>query len=512
MTSAGFVLRPATLPELSTALNGLSSSKAVGLDEIPIVAVRKCFDVIGPILLHIINFSIVTCSFPTSWKDACVVPLFKSGSHDTPSNFGPISLLSVLSKLCEKTVCGQLTSYLSENHILAESQFAYRKGHSTEDALLVTIDWIARQVENGRVASMVSLDLSKAFDSVDHPVLLRKLQWYGIDPRWFRSYLSDRRQVVRGGTLFLPLTHGVPQGSLLGPILFSIFTNDLPSYLSHGSIISYADDTQLLDSEAPENFRLLKIRQEATLCLVQAYLTSNSLKMNPSKTTLLLVGTPQSLKKVTSFSLEVSGHTLTQSTSVKMLGVVIDSKLSWESHISILVKKCNSILLSLYKIRHHLTPEARQLLIQAHVFPHILYCISVWGGAAACHLGRVQRLVNFAARIVSGARRSDHISPILADLGWRRVDDLVTQRDCLGVQRALTDRCAPEVIRALFVPRASVSDRMTRASVSGALELPDFRLAFARRTFAFRAARSWNRLLPVTSEARTRGQQLPLLP
>ena len=205
--------------------------------------------------------------------------------------------------------------------------------------MLVTIDWLARQAENGRVASMVSLDLSKAFHSVDHPVLLRKLQWYGIDPRWFRSYLSDRRQVVRGGTLFLPLTHGVPQGSLLGPILFSIFTNDLPSYLSHGSIISYADDTQLLDSEAPENFRLLKIRQEATLSLVQAYLTSNSLKMNPSKTTLLLVGTPQSLKKVTSFSLEVSGHTLTHSTSVKMLGVVINSKLSWESHISILVKK-----------------------------------------------------------------------------------------------------------------------------------------------------------------------------
>ena len=416
------------------------------------------------------------------------------------------------SKLCEKIVCCQLSSYLTENHILADSQFAYRKGHSTEDALLVAVDWLARQVDNGRVASVVSLDLSRAFDSVDHSMLLTKLEWYGIAPAWFRSYLSDRRQVVRGGTLFLPLTHGVPQGSLLGPILFSIFTNDLPSFISHGYISSYADDTQLLDSDTLENLPLLKARQETTLSVVQAYFNSNSLKMNPSKTTLLLVGTPQSLNKFSSFSLVSSGHTLTPSHSVKMLGAEIDCTLSWEAHISSLVKKCNSILFSLYKIRHHLTPEARKLLIQAHVFPHILYCLSVWGGAAACQLSRVQRVVNFAARIVSGARRSDHISPILTELGWHRIDDLVIRRDCIGVHRALTDRHAPEGVRALFVRRAYVSARATRAALSGALELPNFRLTFARRTFAFRAARSWNRRLPAISEALTRGQLLPLLP
>ena len=317
---------------------------------------------------------------------------------------------------------------------------------------------------------------------------------------------------MRGGTLFLSLTHGVPQGSLLGPILLSVFTNDMPSLISQGYIISYADDTQLFDSNTPDNLPLLKTRQEMNLSVFQAYFTSNSLKMNPSKATLLLVGTPQSLYKCLSFSLVSSGHTLTPSSSVKMLGVEIDCSLSWETHISSLVKKCNSILFSLYNILHHLTPEARQLLIEAHMFPHILYCLSVCGGDAAYQLSRIQRVINFAARIISGARRADHIPPILTELEWRRVDDLVICRNCIGTHRALTDRSAPEAVRALFVRRASVSARATRAVLSGALQLPGFRLTFARRTFAFRAARSWDRRLPAISGARTRGQLLPLLP
>ena len=138
------------------------------------------------------------------------------------------------------------------------------------------------------VAAVMSVDLSRTFDSVDHDILLTKLSWYGIDPTWFRSYLDGRRQAVRGGSLILPLSHGVPQGSLVGPILFRIFTNDNPSYLPHGRLVSYADDTQLLDSAHPENLSILKARQEEALLTVQSFFTSNSLKMNPAKTTLLL--------------------------------------------------------------------------------------------------------------------------------------------------------------------------------------------------------------------------------
>jgi len=228
--------------------------------------------------------------------------------------------------------------------------------------------------------------------------------------------------------------------------------------------------------------------------------------MNPDKTTLLLIGTPQSLKKSSSFHLNISGNILTPSRSVKMLGVTIDSNLTWENHIANIIKKCNSVLFCLFKIRHHLTPEARKLLIQAHVFPHILYCLSVWGGAAACHLNRIQKVVNFAARVVSGARKHDHITPTVRALGWHNIGELVTYRDRLAVFRALNDPRAPKATRSLFIPRTAVSQRVTRASTAGALELPSFRLSLTRRTFSYRAAASWNCLSPAISSSQTRAE------
>ena len=401
VTTARLQLQPITLPMLSKALNEMSSSKAVGQDGVPILALRKCFAVLGPHLLHLVNTSITTCVFPSEWKVAVVVPLHKSGSRDSPENFRPVSILSVLSKLCEKVVCKQLSEHLNSQNLLAPSQYAYRPCHSTEDAVTDAVEWMTRQIDAGHVVAVTSVDLSKAFDSVDHEVLLSKLQWYGVDPRWFRSYLLDKKQKVKGGSLSLPLSHGVPQGSLVGPILFSIFTNDLSTYLPHGRLVSYADDTQLLDSALPEHLPLLKSRQEETIRAVQSYFTENSLKMNPAKTNLLLVGTSQSLKKASSFQLDIDNHTLRPLPAVKVLGVTLDSALSWENHISCVVKKCNSILFCICKIRHHLTPDTRKLIIETHVFPLILYCLSVWGEAAACHLNRVQKVINLAARVVS---------------------------------------------------------------------------------------------------------------
>ena len=506
VVASGLRLQPATLPELSRAISELSSSKAVGHDGLPLYVIRQCLPVLAPHLLHLVNTSIVTCTFPSSWKLATVVPLHKSGSRDDPNNFRPISLLPALSKICEKIVCDQLSSYLASSHVLAQSQYAYRKCHSTEDALVDAVEWVVRRVDAGHVAAITSIDLSRAFDSVDHGVLLTKLQWYGIDARWFGSYLGGRRQVVRGGSLSLQLSHGVPQGSLVGPILFSIFTNDLPSFLPHGRLVSYADDTQLLDSAHPDDLSSLKSRLEETLLTVKSYFTSNSLKMNPSKTTLILVGTPHNLKRTSSFRINIADHVLTPSSSVKMLGVTINQSLSWEEHISSVVKKCNSILVCLYKIRHHLTPEARKLLIQAHVFPHILYCLSVWGGAAACHLARIQKLINFGARTVTGTKIRDHISPALVSLGWLKAHDLVVRRDCIGVYRALNDPQAPPAVRSLFTRRADVSQRATRATAAGELELPALGLSLSRRVFSYRAASSWNRLPPAITASRTRGE------
>ena len=134
-------------------------------------------------------------------------------------------------------------------------------------------------------------------------------------------------------------------------------------------------------------------------------------------------------------------------------------------------------------MRHHLTPETRKLLIETHVFPHILYCLSIWGGAPACHLSRIQKVINFGARIVSGAQRRDHISPVVQSLGWHSIQELVVRRDCIGIYRALNDPCAPAAVRSLVTPRSAVSERLTRSVVTGALELPAYRLSLSRRAF-----------------------------
>ena len=360
--------------------------------------------------------------------------------------------------------------------------------------MLDAVDWVSKQVDNGHVASLTSLDLSKAFDSVDHGVLLDKLEWCGVQSTWFHSYLENRKQTVSGGSSLLPLSHGVAQGSIVGPILFLIFINDLSSFLTHGRLLSYADDTQLLDHSPPDAVGLscLKVRVEETIAQLQHWFQSNSLKMNPNKTFFTLIGTTQSLKKVANFHINLSGSKIVPCQTVKILGVLLDQDLSWESHISMVVRRCNAILSSLYKIRHHLTPEVLTLLVNAHVFPYIHYCLSVWGGATKGRLHRIQKIINFAARLIKGLRRSAHISPALKELGWPEVEEMVRQHDCSRVQRALTNEQCPPAITAMFVARAHISQRETRAVAAGALELTRFNLTRTQRGFAYRATSAWN--------------------
>ena len=286
VVSSAFQLQPATLPELARAVRQMNSTRAVGPDEIPLSAVKRCFPVIGPYLLRIVNASVTKGIFPEVWKTAEAVPILKAkGDAKEPASHRPISLLSHLSKIVEKIVCDQLSRYLSDCKILYHDQYAYRRCHCTEDAVLDAVEWIGQNSEQGEISSITAVDLSKAFDSVDHDVLLNKLGWYGIDLTWFHSYLDGRKQLVRGGEVVLPVRFGVPQGSIAGPILFSLFTNDLHCHLPDCRVIAYADDTQLLDHSQPDphNLASLKRRVENSLETLQCWFSSNSLKMNPEK-------------------------------------------------------------------------------------------------------------------------------------------------------------------------------------------------------------------------------------
>ena len=229
---------------------------------------------------------------------------------------------------------------------------------------------------------------------------------------------------------------------------------------------------------------------------LQNWFQANSLKMNPDKTDFILFGTKFSLAKAAEFSIKISRSTITPSPTVKVLGVLLDQHLSWDSQVSIVVRRCNAIIASLYKIRHHLTPDVLKLLVHTHVFPHISYCLSAWGGASRSRLDRVQRCLNFAARLVTGTRRSDHISPVLESLQWERVETLVARHDTTIVHKCITSEQCPEALRDMFQQRSAVSARRTRATDAGLLHLPKCRLSQTQRCFSYRAALTWNALPP----------------
>ena len=302
--------------------------------------------------------------------------------------------------------------------------------------------------------------------------------------------------LVRGGRTTLPVTCGVPQGSIIGPIIFMLMTSDLPAHLTHGTLISYADDTLHIDSSFPTASSLteLQIRLELTMRELHAWFTSNSLKMNSNKTDFLVVGSKQNITKTQNFSFTADDISIQPSKTVTFLGVVIDPVLSWELHISHVVRKCNKILFSLYRFRHYFTSGVLRTLVEAYVFPHIVYCICVWGGASKGLIHAIQKLINFSARIVTGVKKHQRITPSLNSLDWPKIDALVARRDVTKVWRLLRTDGVPPNVRSLLVPRSAVSARETRGSDGGALNLQRCRLSSSQKAFSYRGAAAWNAL------------------
>ena len=356
----------------------MGTSRACGPDGITIEMLKMTFAVVGPHLLHIINSCIRGCDMPAEWKAATVTPLYKKGDRSDPSNYRPISIIPVVAKLCERVICTQLMTYLTSHCILCPQQYGFRPGLSTEAAMLDAVVYATENVDSGRVTSFVTADTSKAFDSVEHGRLLDKLEWYGIKPDWFADWLQGRTQAIKGGSArAIDVTHGVIQGSILGPVLFLIFTNDLTQHIPHGKVILYADDAQFLDTERTTNIQALKTRVETSLSIAFKWYTQNRLKINPSKTEMVILKSRRQ-NSDTDFSVQFGGDQVSTSSSVRVLGVVIDPCMTWEKHVGQIVQRC--YLVGLARMRHRLPQETKRMLVEALVLPHVRYCIGVGMG------------------------------------------------------------------------------------------------------------------------------------
>jgi hypothetical protein len=485
-----------------------SAPKTCDLDPIPTPLLVECLDVVLPTLTKIVNDSLVSGIFPDVHKTALVTPLLKKPTldHNELKNFRPVSNLSFVSKLIEKVVLSQLSAHLKTNHLFNPLQSAYRPGHSTETALVKIVNDLLLALDQGKVSILTLLDLSAAFDTIDHGLLLSRLEHvFGVRDSallWFSSYLSNRTQTVSiNNSTSDPalLRYGVPQGSVLGPVLFVLYTAPLADIMTTHSVLhhSYADDTQLQKSADPKGFDTLVNSMQECIRDVKSWMTFNKLRLNDEKTEVMVVSSPRiSTSLQLPDSITIGNATVPYSDSVKNLGVTLDSHLTMHAQILSIVRAVNYELRRIGSIRHYLSEQATQTLVSAFILSRLDYCNALLYGCPQYLLNRLQKLQNNAARLILRVRKRDHISPHLQALHWLPIESRIKYKIACLSFGAFT-HTGPAYMTDLIQTYTPTRSLRSSADTSTLLPPRVSTKSFGERSFSYSAPLIWNSL-PVT--------------
>ena len=370
---------------------------------------------------HIVNHSLSHGEVPKSWKLAVITPLPKTVNASAPSHYRPVSILPAITKIIERIVQQQLVQYFTDNCLFTSNQHGYRQSHSTETALAVVTERIYRGMDEGCISILVMLDLSKCFDTVDHQRLLTKLSLYGIKVKWFADYLAGHTQQVKvsgseGEPIMsssLPNSIGVYQGGSLSCLLYAIYANDMGLYVDDVEIIQFADDTQLLVTGQKKHLADMITTLERALRQLSDWFNENRLKVNASKTQMIVFGTKAMLKNQPAISVKFCGTAIQESRVVKNLGLYMDRHLTFVDHVDHVVAKCSGGLMALTHAKHCLPEATIKPIVTALVISIVRYCVAIYGTCTKTELHRIQKIINFSARVISGKKKFDHISAIL---------------------------------------------------------------------------------------------------
>jgi hypothetical protein len=463
-----FKFTPVTCTEVQRIITTMPSNKSPGPDKISMRIIKDCLPVILGPLTDIINNSFTTSAFPESWKIAEIIPLLKEGDHEVAANNRPLSMLKVLSKICEKVALNQFSGFLNRTDRLSSQQSGNKKYHSTETLSILVNDFLLKSMDNKKLTALVLLDLSKAFDSVDHSILLKKLSNIGVSGEalnWFESYITDRKQFVRIGSSVsevLPITHGVPQGAILSPLLFCIYINDLSRVPQASELESFVDDSKIFMSFPIEDIASAKTKIEEDLKLVAAWFFENKLLINPEKTKLLLIGTRQLLGKLLEeTTITFLGEEITPTTNAKDLGLTLDSYLTYDYHIKNVVSSCMAKLCQINRVKDSFDRDSLRLIINALVMSKLYYCSTVWSNTSATNIKKLRAVQNFACRILTNTGRYDHVTPALRVIRWLPVDEHLKYRETLITYKCMNG-LAPPYLSKLYIKINEIHDLNTR--------------------------------------------------
>lgn len=490
----------ATVEEVRKVVSG-APTKSCEIDPIPTWLLKQC-DELTPIITAIINKSMSTSQVPSNFKQAVIRPLLKKPDLDPDvlKNYRPVSNLPFISKVLERIVSNRIDQHLNEYNLLDEYQSAYRKNYSTETALLRVQTDILKALDSGFSVALIMLDLSAAFDTLDHNILLKRFEHSlgiaGNAIRWLGSYLSGRTQRVvidSAASDDVLLQFGVPQGSVFGPKGYSMYTGPLGNIFRkyNMSHMLYADDSQSY-TIVKANDSLSQSASNIQSCLseVKEWMNANMLKLNCDKTEFIIFSPRHSNNPAQNLHIELDHATLSPAPFVKNLGVIQDCNLTMEKHVNNLSRSCYYQIRNIGKIRKCLTTDACRTLVQANVTSRLDYANSLLYGLPDTLLCKLQRVQNAAARLITRTQRRDHITPVLMELHWLPVEQRLAYKILLYTFKA-TKGDAPSYIGDLL--EVHQPTRNLRSNARSLLVVPKTRtVTYGDRSFSSAAANLWN--------------------